>query len=394
MGLLQKIFGAKTEPKNISESSAFRTLTAYSPAFYAWGGQLYDSELVRAAVDAIARHASKLSVQIIGTAKPTLRTKLELGPNQWQTWGQFLYRTATILELQNNAYIAPCFDTYGDVTGVYTLFPRKAEIKEVGGRLYYAFEFANGQRAALEAEYIGHLVTRQYEQDFFGESNAALTPTMELINIQDQAIGEAVKSSATYRFMARLTHRTLPEDLKKDAREFDELNFGPGSQGSVLYFPNTADNIQQIQAKPYVVDTEQIKFAQNSVSNYYGVNEKIMQNSATGDDWSAFYEGKIQPFAIQISEVLTRMLYSAKERQLGTRVVMNSSALQYMTNADKLSVSAQMADRGLMTRDEIRAIWDMPPLPDGIGQSLPIRGEYYDLSGRQAEEGKNGENDS
>ena len=45
----------------------------------------------------------------------------------------------------------------------------------------------------------------------------------------------------------------------------------------------------------------------------------------------------------------------------------------------KMQFYAQMADRGLMTRNEIREIWNLPPLPEGIGDQLPIRGEYYNL---------------
>ena len=48
-----------------------------------------------------------------------------------------------------------------------------------------------------------------------------------------------------------------------------------------------------------------------------------------------------------------------------------------MSNLDKLRVSSQMADRGLMTRNEIREIWNLSPLPEPYGSQLPIRGEYY-----------------
>ena len=54
-----------------------------------------------------------------------------------------------------------------------------------------------------------------------------------------------------------------------------------------------------------------------------------------------------------------------------------ANRLQYMSNTEKLNVSAQMADRGIMNRDEIRDIWNMSPLPDGQGQAYTIRGEYY-----------------
>ena len=60
-----------------------------------------------------------------------------------------------------------------------------------------------------------------------------------------------------------------------------------------------------------------------------------------------------------------------------------------MTNADKLNVSAQMADRGIMNRDEIREIWNLPPLPNGEGKRYTIRGEYYFTDEKQEQEVKN-----
>ena len=98
----------------------------------------------------------------------------------------------------------------------------------------------------------------------------------------------------------------------------------------------------------------------------------------------------METFGIQLSEVLTRMLFSQRERELGSSVMATANRLQYMSNKDKLEVSAQMADRGLMTRNEIREIWNLPPLPDAIGNQLPVRGEYYNV-GDAAQEGNNGE---
>lgn len=114
-----------------------------------------------------------------------------------------------------------------------------------------------------------------------------------------------------------------------------------------------------------------------NVFDYFGVNEEVLQNRAFGDAWSAFYEGAIEPFAVQFSDVLTRMLFTERERAAGALVMATANRLQYMSNTDKLSVSSQMADRGIMNRDEIREIWNLPPLPNGEGQAYTIRGEYY-----------------
>jgi hypothetical protein len=73
------------------------------------------------------------------------------------------------------------------------------------------------------------------------------------------------------------------------------------------------------------------------------------------------------------------MLFTLREQSQGNFVMATANRLQYMSNADKLAVSAQMADRGLLTRNEIREIWNLPPLPEPIGSQLPIRGEYYNV---------------
>ena len=64
-----------------------------------------------------------------------------------------------------------------------------------------------------------------------------------------------------------------------------------------------------------------------------------------------------------------------------------ANRLQYMSNLDKLRVAAQMADRGLMTRNELREIFNLPPLDDEIGNTLPARGEYYNVGDEKDEAG-------
>ena len=74
------------------------------------------------------------------------------------------------------------------------------------------------------------------------------------------------------------------------------------------------------------------------------------------------------------------MLFTAEEKSDGNFIMATANRLQYMSNSEKLNVSAQMADRGIMNRDEIREIWNLPPLPDGQGKAYTIRGEYYLLN--------------
>lgn len=165
MGLFDKIFkrpGPRSNPQGF-----FKTLTAYAPVFTTWGGQIYESELVRAAINARATHISKLQVQVQGTAKPKLQTKLRTGPNEWQTWGQFLYRLSTILDVNNTAFIVPVMDDYLEVSGIFPVLPTQCQIVQYNGEPWLRYQFQAGQYASIEMRYCGIMTKFQYSDDFF-----------------------------------------------------------------------------------------------------------------------------------------------------------------------------------------------------------------------------------
>lgn len=386
MGLFERLFGNRPKPRG-EYHGAFRMLNGYEPVFTRWGGSIYESEIVRASINAIATHISKLQVTVQGSAKPALQSKLKHGPNQFETWSQFMYRLATILYVHNTAFIVPVFDVYGEISGVYAILPEKCDIVQYGENKtpYLRYRFTWGEQASVELENCGIMTRFRYRKDMTGESNGALIPTMDLISIQNQGIQEGVKSAATYRFMAQLSNFAKAEDLAKERKRFTAENFSRDAQGGgILLFPNTYQNIKQVEAKPFVADADTAKNIKSDVFDYFGVNEDVLQNKAYGDAWAAFYEGVIEPFAIQFSEVMTRMIFTFREQSMGAGIVATANRLQYMSNADKLQVSAQMMDRGIMSINEVRDIWQLPPVEGGDNRL--VRGEYYNAQERVTEQ--------
>lgn len=382
MGLFDFIFKPKNVELSREADSYFRTLTAYHPHFTSWDGKLYESELVRSAIDARARHISKLKVEIQGAAKPTLQTKLRLKPNNWQTWSQFLYRVSTILDMHNSCVIVPVYDELMNPVGYYPVLPKKCEIvQDADGVPFLRYEFKSGERAADYLEECAILTKFQYKSDFFGETNHALDPTMALVHMNDEGIKEAIRNNATYRFMARMTNFSNTEDLKRERQRFSEANLKSEEMNEgLLLFPNTYADIKEITARPYTVPEAELREIRTSVYNYFAINEDVLQSKAYGDAWSAFYESVIEPFAIQFSETMTQAMFTDRERAQGSLLMATSNRLQYMTTKEKLDVSSAMFDRGIWNRDDVRDVWNMSPLPDGQGQAYIIRGEYITIS--------------
>ena len=378
MSLFTDIFRPNKSQQNaVHGGQIFKTLTPYKPVFHTWQGSIYESELIRAAIYARARHISKLKFESIGSAKPSLQAKLKQGPNQWQTWPQFLSRTSVILSVHNTAFICPVKDKNLVTTGYFPVLPTRCKIVDYNDELWLRYEFSGGDVGAVRLEECVILTEHQYKKDFFGETNYALEPTLKLIDLNKQGIEEAIKNGATFRFWAKMNNFTKDADLKKEADRFGSLAFGEDSDGMLL-FPNTYTDIHQYENKPFTVDTAQMDQINRSVYNYFGVNEDVLQNKAYGDSWAAFYEGCVEVFAIALSDGLTKAMFTERERATGNSVMFTSNRLQYMSNADKLQVAAQLTDRGIFSINEAREVFNLAPVEGGDIRT--IRGEYKNVS--------------
>lgn len=376
--LVSKLFPVKSQEK-ISKTeveSFYKELEFYKPAWRTWNGALYESELVRAAIDSIARHASKLKLTFEGSAEIKFKTQAAKKPNPWQTWSQFLYRVASILYVQNNCLIVPILDRFGDKIGIFPIMASEAQIvvsKETGVE-YIRFTYRK-KKLAIELKSCGILTRFQLYDELFGESNKALGPTLGLIDLENQGVAEAIKSSASYRFMARLAILAKDEDLRKEKEEFNKTNFSESADsGGLLLFNKKFEDIKQITSNPYTLKSEELEHIRTNVFNYFGVNEDIIQNKAYGDKFTAFYEGCIEWLAIQLSEVITDMIFSQDQQGYGNKILFTSSRLAFMSNSEKLNISEKLLDRGVLSINEVREIWNLEAIEGG--DEHIVRGEY------------------
>ena len=377
MGLLDFLFPKEEtqEPKVLARSDQFKLLTAYEPVFRNYSGSIYESDLVRSAIEAKARHISKLKVEMQGEAQPALKAKLRHTPNPWQTWPQFLARSSTILDCTNNLFIVPVQNRYFETTGFFPVLPENVKlVEDKSGKLWLRYTFHNNEHGVIEFERCAYLNKHQYKSDFFGDSNRALNRTLDMISINDQAIEEAVKQSGSYRFLAQVSNFVSAEDLALERRRWSTENLSGENTGGLLLFPNTYKDIRQIDSKPYTVDPEEMKQINENVFNYFGVSEKVMQGSANSDELDAFFNSSVEPFAIALSEAMSRAIYTERERSFGNHVYVNSNRLQYMTQTAKVSLARELGDRGILTINEIRELFNYGPIEGG--DVAYIRGEY------------------
>ena len=393
MGMLEKIFGKREQPAALKNAQIFKMLEGYTPAWTTWRGCIYESELIRASLDAWGRHAAKLKPNIRGSAQKELQNRMKVKPNAFQEWSQFLYQTATVLGVRNNVFLVKTRDDYGNPTGIINIVPESWELVEYEGEPWIRFMLSNNKRRAERLAEVGILTRFQYKSELFGENNEALKPVLDLITMQRQGITEGIKNGNSYRFWAKSDNWASDEDIGEEMQRFNKFTFGnKKTAGGVLIFPNTYEDIHEMKPGGYTVDKEQQEHIKSNVFDYFCVNEDILQSAAFGDKFLAFYESFVEWFAIQLGEAGSGMLYTLRERSAyENQMFFTSNRLQYMSNADKLNAVTQLGDRGLATRNELREILNLEPLPEEIGNQIPARGEYYDVT--NPPEGKSGAKD-
>ena len=400
MGMFEKIFGRKEQPAALKAAGTFKLLEGYTPVFTTWRGSIYESELIRASLDTWGRHAAKLKPNIKGTANPALQNRLKVRPNEFQEWSKFLYQTATILGVRNNVFLVPTRNDKGETNGMINIVPEEWELIDYRDEPYIRFTLSSNKKRAEKLADVGIMTRFQFRSELFGENNEAMKPVLDLIEMQRQGIKEGIKNGATYRFSAQSDNWATDDDLGAEMERFNAATFGNRkSSGGVILFPNTYTNVQQLKQEAYKVDPEQEHQIKENVFDYFGVNEDILQNKAFGDSWLAFYESVIEWIAIQLSEVMSGALFTDRERDAyGNEMFFSSNRIQYMSNADKRAFVEGAADRGMITKNEAREVFNLPPLPEPMGSQILARGEYYDIANppegkKPAEEQNDGGNE-
>ena len=369
--------------------SYFTLLSTYQPVYSTYAGGIYEMELTRAAIHCFATHCSKLKPEVVGNAAPALGRVLQYQPNPIMDTKKYLYRLATCYMTDNNTLIAPLTE-FDEIKGFYPLAVGKAQLVDYGGQTYVRYDMGGGEYFVVELARCGILNQFQYTSELWGESNLCLRPTLELLDAQNQGIINGIKNSAVIRFIAKLANSFKPKDVKEEQERLKEINLGISNTAGVFLIDQKYEDVKQIDSKPYIINPSQMEYIKQNVFTYFGTNEHILQNKFTPDEWNAYYEGKIEPFALELGLVHTNMTFTEREKSFGNQIFFSSNRLQYASISDKINYVVQMGDRGRTSINEDREVFNLPPIPGGDRHF--IRGEYrpVDSYGEQVEPLPNG----
>ncbi len=377
MGFIDKI--KNIIPQKTQVVSGCQLIQDKGNSFYSWNGKIYQSDILRSCITPrataigklVAKHIRNNSQEgIVINPEPYIRFLLE-EPNPYMTGQMLLEKMINQLELNNNAFALINRDEFGYPCEIYPIPATSADaIYDKNGVLYLRFTLRNMKIVTFAYSDVIHLRQDFNENDIFGTSRAeALTPLMEIVTTTDQGIVKAIRNSSAIKWLLLFKQSLRPEDLKKATKEFVDNYLSIDSETGGAAAADAKYDAKQVEPKDYVPNATQMDKTLQRIYSLLGTNEKIIQSKFTEDEWISYFEAKIEPIAIQLSNEYTRKIFSRRERGFGNKIIFEAANLQYASMNTKLQL-VQMVDRGALTPNEWREVFNLAPIKGG---DEPIR---------------------
>lgn len=362
MGIFQNLFKS-LKPENKVYYSQFQELGTYKSIFGSFGNNIYDSDDVRSCIRALAEHTSKANARC---NVKNIQWLLNLRPNKFMNGKDFLAKLRNILEIKNTAFAMIDRDNKGNVIAIYPVPYQSFDAVEYKERLFIQFYFAGTAVNNLVVPWDDLVVLRKdyLTSDIAGENNMPLLGTLDVMGTMDKGLQNAVKSTANLRGILKSTKAMLsPEALRETRDKFVSDYMNISNQGGIASLDATQE-FKEINLKPTTATAEEMASFRERVYRYFGVNEKIIKSNYTEQDYDAFYESRIEPFLVALSLELTYKIFTERERAFGNEIWYESNRLQFASAKTKISM-VQLVDRGLMTPNEYRELFNMAPYEGG-----------------------------
>lgn len=375
--LFNVIFGKNKNQQNKNTTQTqFQLLSGWNTQFSTLPEGTYNSKVARQVIDRIATHCAKLVPKhiqgnITNNIKGDINFLLSNQPNPLMNTFDFIYRIISLLYTDCNAFIYIAKDKTGFITGFYPVLATTYELLQgIDGTMYLQFDFVNGQTYTIPYLGLIHLRLFYNRNDIFGMSNNVLQTDLNTANTVTEGIDKAIKTTSNLKGILQYENAMLKgKDLKSNKEAFVKDFLNMDNEGGIAALDAKA-KFEPVNLKPITLDNEQLKQVNYNIFDYFGVSEKIIDNSFTEEEWNAFYEGIIEARAIQMSYAFTNKIFKRQSIKEGHKIIFTANRLQYASLNTKTNLLKVVAPWAMIKVDEGREILDLPPIGGEEGNRI------------------------
>ncbi|MFE4419787.1 phage portal protein [Streptomyces sp. NPDC056817] len=292
-------------------------------------------------------------------------------PNPHQAGNEFWFRVVASLLSDGNAFIATDRDSRGEVTALYCLHPQDVEIVDgpVGAKEFRV----GGEERLFDASQILHIPAFAVPGKSRGLSPLDVAREAIGLGLTAQEFGTRFfEQGTTMAGIIEHPGTPRPDEATLLRDMFRKTHSGVKKSHSVGVLTGGAS------FKPITIAPEQAQFLETrrfqkaEIALLYRIPAYLVDSTVTSS-WGSgveeqnkfFVDQTLMPWIVRIEQAVSTFLLPR-----GEYLRFNVDARLRAKTKDRYEAYAVAINNGFMSRDEARALEDLPPLPNGQGATF------------------------
>lgn len=347
----------------------------YSYFAYNYAQNIYSIPEVRTAIESFADIFSSIPKYYerkdkngnIVYFENELSKVINLKPNPLQNATQFWKEVITRLMLESNVFIEPIFESgNGNLKYLYVLPNKNFQFNYLNDG-NATVTFIDTEKGNITKNLNDIIYLNRFSALSGGKKNdlGLYETVIQALMKQALNVADPNKPKAIMQGAVGATSNLKPED-KSGEMENLKINFAENVNG-VAYL-DSQWKITPVNWQENDVNRELMKLVVDTVYNYFGISDNIINGKSSELEYSMFISNKINPLARQVEEEFTSKLFTGNEINFGNKIELDTFSLSISTLQAKTSFFSVGLRTGVLNIDEAREMVGLAPLPEGLGQ--------------------------
>lgn len=347
------------------------------------------------AIDRISNDVASVGIHRYSTEKETnaqtitndgIETMLSQFPNAYENKTPFFARIVRKMMITGEAWVYVKSGRGGNEMFEVKTITSQDSSTDKYQITYYTGDNPNGQ---------GHrwFTADPIEVDYkdllhFDNPRAIITPYLEdYAHAIDQSI-EDMQNTLENNFGFRGFFELSPDfDMKRESNILE--NIIKGALSSSKQFSGLAPlpkgvNFKQVTDNYEAIDNDKIKFLSDKILSGLGLTPTIISGDADKDVILAYMNSTVLPIVKTLVEEMNKKLFTQTKRNYGNFI--GYEEMPFIASRSDLLTNAINAYNGsLISRNEAREVWQMPPLASDLFRETTMTQSLTDHNGNETD---------
>ena len=195
--------------------------------------------------------------------------------------------------------------------------------------------------------------------------NEALISTLNLNHQLLQGVASAMKSSFAINGVVKFN--TMLDDGKTESA-LKELEAKLKKSESGFLPLDIKSEFTALPKQVALIDEPTLKFIDEKILRNFGVPLAILTGDYTKEQYNAFYQKTLEPLIVNISQALTKKMFTSREKAFGNKIELYPKELIFMTVEQTLDMIKELSPTGCLFENEKRVALGLRPLPELAGK--------------------------